>query len=65
MNTPKFQLAHLGSVGLEYGQLLDRATVERREWNLRLFLLQSQQTLLHSSFSKLLMVWVFCAIRSA
>ena len=61
MKMPKFQLAHRGSAESQNscdscpGQGLD----------VRLFLLQSAQLLLASSFTRLLSVWRFCSARSA
>lgn len=60
MKIPRFQLAHLGS---KYSVSL----CGPREINSssRLFLLQSAHVLFPSNFNKLLIVFVFCAARSA
>ena len=62
-NTPRFQLAHLGSVGAP-SQCPERLGV-RNGSNTRLFLLQSAQTLFASNFRRLFIVCWFCAARSA
>jgi hypothetical protein len=61
MKTPKFQLAHRGSAAtVSKGAI----SIEPCK-DIRLFLLQSEQVLLPSSFTRFLSVARFCSARSA